>query len=108
LAVDSRTLAVLDGVHRLNALRRLQCRRVSVCPVDYPSEEILVYSTDRSSIIRKDVVNNAALSGKKFRPRSTWHLVRMPDGSLEHISPMEEEVHLPLTTLTIGAVRKDL
>jgi ParB-like chromosome segregation protein Spo0J len=99
LAVDFRTLAVLDGVHRLNILKQRQCKKVPVYLVDYLSDEIVVYSTDRRTIISKDDVINAALSGRKFPPRTTWHMIKMADGSLEHISWIEKEVHFALDAL---------
>jgi hypothetical protein len=100
LAADHRTLVVLDGAHRLNALRRKQCRVVPVRLVDYMSEEIVVYSMDRKTIISKDDVIEAALSGRKFPPRTTWHMIRMENGCLEHISLIEGEINFPLSALT--------
>lgn len=99
LAVDFRTLVVLDGVHRLNALKQRQCERAPVYLVDFLSDEIVVYSTDRRTIMSKDDVIKAALSGRKFPPRSTWHMIKMANGRLEHISLIEKKVRYPLTSL---------
>jgi hypothetical protein len=40
--VDRETLVVLDGMHRVKALRRLGCKLIPVCLVDYSSPEIRV------------------------------------------------------------------
>jgi len=99
LAADLRTLAVLDGVHRLNVLKQHQCKRAPAYLVDLLSDEIVVYSGDRRTIVSKDDVIRAALSGRKFPPRTTWHMIKMADGRLEHISLIEKEVHYTLASL---------
>jgi len=40
--VDSKTLVVLDGMHRLAAIENLGCRFIPVCLVDYDNPHILV------------------------------------------------------------------
>jgi len=40
--VDSKTLVVLDGMHRLAAIKNLGCRFIPVCLVDYDNPQILV------------------------------------------------------------------
>jgi hypothetical protein len=40
--VDRKTLVVLDGMHRVEALRKLGCRFICVCLVDYMNPEIRV------------------------------------------------------------------
>ena len=99
LAVDYRTRVVLDGVHRLNFLKRCGRENVPVYIVDFQSDEIVVFSADHRTLMQKDDVVEAALSGKKFPPRTTWHMIRMPNGHLEHISEIEKEVHYPLACL---------
>ncbi len=42
LIVDSNTSAVLDGMHRVTALREIGCRYLPVCLVDYTSPKITV------------------------------------------------------------------
>ena len=99
LAVDCRSRMVLDGVHRLNALKRCGRENVPVYFMDFLSDEIVVFSADQRTLMRKTDVIEAAVSGKKFPPRSTWHMVRMPTGLLGHISEIEKEVHYPLAYL---------
>jgi len=40
--VDSKTLVVLDGMHRLAAIENLGCRFIPVCLVDYDNPNILI------------------------------------------------------------------
>ncbi|HEX68909.1 MAG TPA: ABC transporter ATP-binding protein [Candidatus Bathyarchaeota archaeon] len=40
--VDEKSLVVLDGMHRVAALKMLNCRRVPVCLVDYKNPSIIV------------------------------------------------------------------
>lgn len=103
IAADERTMVVLDGVHRLNALRLAGCKVAPVCLVDYMSDDIVVYSMDRKRAIRKEEVLEAALSGRKFPPKTTWHMVRTEDGRLEHISSVEQKVHFALDRLAAGS-----
>ncbi len=98
LAADVGTLVVLDGEHRLKSLKMLNCKRIPVYLLDYTSERVEVHSRD-GSLMDKANVLKAGLSGKKFPPRTTWHFVRMDDGSLEHISTIEKDVRLPLSEL---------
>jgi len=99
-AADHRTLVVSDGAHRLNAVRRKQYRVVPVRLVDYMSEKIVVYSTDRKTIISKDDIIKDALSSRRSPPRTTWHMIRMENGCLEQISLIEDEINFPLSKLT--------
>jgi ParB-like chromosome segregation protein Spo0J len=100
LAVDFRTQTVLDGVHRLNVLKRCRCEKAPVYFLDLLSDEVVVFSADRKTTISKDEVIKAALSGRKFPPRATWHMIKLANGQLEHISLIEKEVHYPLGSLT--------
>jgi L-serine kinase (ADP) len=98
IAVDSRTLVVIDGAHRLNALKLLQCDRVPACMVDYQSDDILLYSTSGDAIKKEDVINTA-LAGKRFPPKTTRHMVKLADGRIKHISWLEKGVRIPISTL---------
>jgi len=99
ITVDAKSMVVLDGVHRLSALRALGCVRAPAWTVDYSSDEILVLSKGRGSRVTKEGVLKAAISGPKFPPKSTRHMIKKKDGSLVHISKLEEEVSVPLLTL---------
>ena len=99
IIVDSNSMVVLDGVHRLSALKALGCVRIPAWLVDYSDDDVVVLSKDRKSQIPKDVVIQAAVFGPKLPPKSTRHMVRQKDGTLVHISKLEGEVSVPLSTL---------
>lgn len=99
IMVDSKSMVVLDGVHRLSALQMLGCVRVPAWLIDYSDEEVVVLSKDRKSQIPKDVVVRAATQGPKFPPKTTRHMVKGRDGALVHISRLEGDVSVPLATL---------
>lgn len=103
IAVDSKSMVVLDGVHRLSALQELGCVRVPAWLIDYSDEDVLVFSKDGKSKIQKDVVIRAAIFGPKFPPKTTRHMVKRKDGTLVHISKLEGEVSVPLSTLLQAA-----
>jgi hypothetical protein len=99
IAVDSQSMVVLDGVHRLSALKELGCVRVPAWLIDYSDEEVVVFSRDRKSQIPKEAVVRAATQGPKFPPKTTCHMVKGKDGTLVHISNLEGDVSVPLSTL---------
>ncbi len=99
IIVDSNTMVVLDGVHRLSALRMLGAVRAPAWLVDYSDEDVVVLSKDRKSHVPKDVVIRAAIEGPKLPPKTTRHMVKAKDGTLVHISHLESDVSVPLSTL---------
>ena len=48
IIVDSESLLVLDGVHRVAALKKLKCKRVPACLVDYKNPAIQIFSWYRA------------------------------------------------------------
>lgn len=48
IIVDAESFLVLDGVHRVAALKRLRCRRIPACLVDYWSPAIKVFNWYRT------------------------------------------------------------
>jgi len=44
IIVDAESLLVLDGVHRVEALKRLRCKCIPACLVDYKSPSIQVFN----------------------------------------------------------------
>ena len=74
ITVDSKTMVVLDGVHRLTALEMLGCVRAPAWLIDYSDEELVVFSKGRKSIVPKEVVVRAATVARscpQSRP-GTW------------------------------------
>jgi len=99
IIVDSKSMVVLDGVHRLSALRMLGAVRAPAWLIDYSDEDVVVFSKDRKSHIPKEAVVRAATQGPKFPPKTTRHMVKGKDGTLVHISQLEDDVSVPLSTL---------
>jgi L-serine kinase (ADP) len=99
LAADERTLVLLDGTHRLEAMRRLGARSVPVLLLDYMSDDIVVNPGAGKTAYSKQAVLDAGLSRKKLPPKSTRHMVRRDDGTLVHISKIEPVVNLTLAQM---------
>lgn len=74
IVADAASLVVLDGHHRLEALRRLGCRRAPVMLVDYHRPDIRVGSWRQGEKPpTKDEVLLQAAAGKLFPPKTTRH-----------------------------------
>jgi L-serine kinase (ADP) len=99
IVVDSKSMVVLDGVHRLSALRLLGAAKVPAWMIDYSRDDVVVLSKDRKSEVPKEVVIDAATLGPKLPPKSTRHMVRGKDGALVHVSSLAGEVSVPLSEL---------
>jgi hypothetical protein len=98
IAVDENSNVVLDGHHRLRALKELGYTKIPVKFVDYNLPEIIVHAwKDREKVSKEDVISTA-LEGKKFPSRTTKHMIKI-NGKLEHISFIEKEVNIPLKKL---------
>ncbi|HEY5605423.1 MAG TPA: ParB N-terminal domain-containing protein [Thermoplasmata archaeon] len=68
---------VLDGHHRLEALRALGCRRVPSYVVDYFSEfvHLTTWPTATVTLVSKEEVIRRGLSDDRFPPKTTRHTV---------------------------------
>jgi hypothetical protein len=58
IIVDKRTLVVLDGMHRVAALERLDCKKIPVCLIDYKDPAVTVgcwYRTIKGKSLGKDL-----------------------------------------------------
>jgi hypothetical protein len=98
IAVDCNTMVVLDGHHRLCALRDLGYRKVPVIFVDYRSSDIQVEGWQVGREVTKESVVRAGISGEKFPPKTSRHLVRLKN-EWKHISAIEEPINCPLEIL---------
>lgn len=74
LVADARTLVVIDGHHRLSALKRMGAKRVPVHLVDYedPSIRVDSWREGERAPSKGDVIARA-LAGSLFPPKSTRH-----------------------------------
>ena len=98
VVVDRHTNTILDGHHRCNALRQLNCRRIPAIFINYNSREVVVAAWREGEKVTKDSVLSAALSGRILPPKTTKHLALI-NGVFKHISAMEEAMNIPLERL---------
>jgi hypothetical protein len=75
ILVDSSSFAVLDGHHRLEALKELKAFFVPVFLVHYPSKKIKVKQRRKEIPVSKGIVVRKALSGKLFPRKTTKHVL---------------------------------
>jgi len=96
--VDAETMTILDGHHRVEALRRLGAEKVPAVLVQYRSPRILVRSWNGGTPPSKDEVVARASRGELFPPKTTRHVYRNGRGEV-HLSELAGEVNLPLDRL---------
>jgi L-serine kinase (ADP) len=98
IAVDRSTYIILDGHHRLHALKKIGCKKIPVILVDYQSPEIEVIPWREGEKITKKMIIDTALTGKRMAPKTSKHMIRVM-GELEHISILETVINIPLDEL---------
>jgi len=98
IAVDRKTNVVIDGHYRLNALKSLGAKRIPVTYFDYQDPEIKVLTWRKNENITKEQVIQAAMTGKKFPPKSSKHMI-VCNGEVLHISNFEKKINIPLDEL---------
>ncbi len=98
IAVDKNTYIILDGHHRLHALKRIGCKKIPVILVDYQSQEVQVVTWREGENITKEIIIHTALTGKRMPPKTSKHMI-MVDGELQHISILETVINIPLEKL---------
>lgn len=98
IAVDKTTYIILDGHHRLHALRRIGCKRIPCILFDYQSPEIEVLPQREGETVTKEMIIKTALTGRRMLPKTSKHMV-MIKGELKHISILETVINIPLEEL---------
>jgi len=98
IAVDRETYIILDGHHRLHALKKIGCNKIPVILVDYQSPEIEVIPWREGERITKEIIMETALAGKRMQPKTSKHMI-MIEGELKHISCIETIINVPLDEL---------
>lgn len=98
IAVDKATYIILDGHHRLHALKKIGCRRIPVILFDYRSPEIEVIPHRDGETVTKEMVIQTALAGRRMPPKTSKHMI-MIEGELRHISVLETVINIPLEEL---------
>ena len=74
--VDKETMIILDGHHRVEALKRLGARYIPAILVDYRSDEVRVSSWRADWKVRKKDVIEAGLKGELLPPKTSRHITR--------------------------------
>ncbi len=98
IAIDKNSYIILDGHHRLQALKRIGCRKIPCVLVDYQSHEIKVIPWREGEQITKEIVIEAAVSGRKMASKTSKHMILL-NGELKHISAIEMLINIPLEKL---------
>ncbi len=98
ICVDKKTCIILDGHHRLHALKRLGCKKIPVVLVDYQSQGIKVIPWREGEMITKEKIIDTALSGKRMPSKTSKHMIIL-DGEWTHISAIEMTIDVPLEKL---------
>lgn len=98
ILVDKQTLTVLDGHHRIVALRKLGCTKVPCLLIDYSLERIHVLSWNGNEPISKSAVLRAGLEGRLMPPKTTKHVIKSGEWDF-HASDIEPNLNIPLKDL---------
>lgn len=98
IAVDRSTYIILDGHHRLHALKRIGCKKIPVVLVDYQSPEIEVVPWREGEKVTKEMIIHTALTSGRMPPKTSKHMIRV-EGELKHISIIETVINIPLDEL---------
>jgi len=98
IAVDKKTYIVLDGHHRLHALKKIGCKRIPVILFNYQSPEIEVVPQREGETVNKEMIVQTALAGRRMPPKTSKHMILI-EGELKHISILETVINIPLEKL---------
>ena len=98
IAVDKKTYIILDGHHRLHALKKIGCKRIPVILFDYQSPEIKVLPHREGETVNKEMIIQTALAGRRMPPKTSRHMI-LVEGELKHISILETVINIPLEEL---------
>jgi hypothetical protein len=98
IAVDKKTYIILDGHHRLHALKKIGCKRIPVILFDYQSPEIEVLPHREGETVTKEMIISTALAGRRMPPKTSKHMILI-EGELKHISVLETVINIPLENL---------
>lgn len=75
VVADFKTMVILDGHHRVEALKRLGASYVPALLVDYDSDCVSVSSWRKGVAVSKEMVREAGLSGKLLPPKTSRHVL---------------------------------
>jgi len=98
ICIDKNTCIILDGHHRLQALKRLGCKKIPCVLVDYQSPEIKVIAWREGETLTKEKIIDTALSGKRMPSKTSRHMILL-NGEWKHISAIQMFIDIPLEKL---------
>jgi hypothetical protein len=98
IAVDKKNYIILDGHHRLHALKKIGCNRIPVILFDYQSPKIEVLPHREGETVTKEMIIQTALAGRRMPPKTSKHMILI-EGELKHISILETVINIPLEKL---------
>ena len=98
ICIDKKTCIILDGHHRLQALKRLGCKKIPCVLVDYQSPDIRVIAWREGEQITKKKIIEIALSEKRMPSKTSKHMIIL-NGQWQHISAIEMIINVPLEKL---------
>jgi len=98
ICIDKNTCIILDGHHRLQALKRLGCKKIPCVLVDYQSPEIKVIAWREGETLTKEKIIDTALSGKRMPSKTSRHMILL-NGEWKHISAIQMFIDIPLEEL---------
>jgi hypothetical protein len=98
IAVDKTTYIILDGHHRLHALKKIGCKRIPVILFNYQSPGIKVVAHREGETVTKEMIIQTALAGRRMPPKTSKHMILI-EGELQHISILERVINIPLEEL---------
>jgi len=80
ILVAERDLVILDGHHRVEAVRVLGCHRIPAYLVDYlsPAVEVGTWPGAAIASVTKEEVIRRGLAGDPFPPKTTRHSLTIP------------------------------
>lgn len=76
VVVDKKTMIILDGHHRVQALTEMGYTFAPVYFVDYDSDDVSVTSWRPNMIVTKELVKKAALTGILLSIKTSRHTVK--------------------------------
>jgi hypothetical protein len=98
ICIDKNTCIILDGHHRLQALKKLGCKKIPCVLVDYQSPEIEVIAWREGERMTKEKIIDTAISGKRMPSKTSKHMILL-NGKWTHISAIERIINVPLEKL---------
>jgi hypothetical protein len=75
IIVDKNTNIILDGHHRFNSLKLLNCTKILAFFVDYSSPGIKVRNWREGEKVMKNDVIKAGLTGRKLSSKTSRHII---------------------------------